>query len=87
MQKPQRMCVSCKRRFGKDELIRISKSGDSAVVDQNKNQNSRGIYVCKNIKCIDILKKSKSIERILKVSPDDDFFEKIKLLVEEKDFE
>ena len=87
MQKPQRMCASCKKRFEKDDLIRISKFEDRAVVDQNKEQKSRAIYVCKNIKCIDILKKSKTIERVLKVNSNDEFFEKLKLLVEEKDFE
>ena len=78
MYSPQRMCVSCRKRCSKDELIRISKNQNGPVVDQNKNEKSRAIYVCKQEKCIKILKKSKAIERFLKISADDSFYEKLK---------
>lgn len=84
---PQRMCVSCRKRHDKTDLIRISKLNDQAVVDNNKEHAGRGIYICKNIKCLELLKKNKATERMLKVSLDDDFHHKLKLIIEEKNFD
>ena len=77
----QRMCVVCRTRRSKDELIRISKKDEMPIIDPNKEQTSRAIYVCKNEKCIDLLKKSKATERFLKVMAEDKFFEELKNLI------
>lgn len=70
----ERMCVSCKKRMPKNKLVRISKQDDLAVIDQNKTQTNRAIYVCKNIKCMDILKKSNAIKRLLNATAKDEFY-------------
>lgn len=87
MKKPQRMCVSCKKRFEKSELIRISKLNDRPVVDNEKKQTSRGIYVCNDKKCIELLKKNKAIERYLNASLDEVFHQELKFIIEEKNFD
>ena len=87
MKNPQIMCVSCKERRSKKELIRIATCDGQPVVDTNKANNSRGLYVCYDKKCVELLKKSKAIERFLKINSNDEFFDKLKLLIEEKDFD
>ena len=78
MHVPQRMCVSCKKRCNKNSLIRISKQNEIPIIDMNKKSTSKAIYVCKDEKCIEILKKSKAIQRLLKVEAKDDFYLQIK---------
>lgn len=75
---PQRMCVSCKKRQNKDEFIRIAKQNNIPIIDMNKTSYSRAIYVCRDEKCIEILKKSKAIQRFLKVEENDEFYNKLK---------
>ena len=40
MKIPQRMCVSCRKKCNKTDLIRISKKDDMPVVDNDKKQTS-----------------------------------------------
>lgn len=70
----ERMCVSCRERKTKCNLIRIVNKGGCAVVDQNKQNFGRAIYVCKQNNCIEILRKSKAINRLLKADANDDFY-------------
>ena len=73
-----RMCVSCKKRALKRELIRIAKKDTIPIIDQNKKCNGRAIYVCKNEICIDKLKKNNAISRFLRVQATDDFYKSLK---------
>lgn len=75
---PKRMCVSCRQRKTKDELIRIAKSNEDAVIDSDKKENSRAIYVCKDMQCIEKLKKNKAIYRFLQVDGSEDLYNKLK---------
>lgn len=70
----QRMCVVCRTRKQKAELIRISSLNNEAVLDRHKQQTSRAIYVCKNEQCVNILKKSNAIKRFLKVSASEELY-------------
>ena len=81
MHKPQRMCVVCRTRHNKEDLIRISKFDDVPVIDQDKKQSSRAIYVCKNANCVEFLKKNKAIERFLKVESNQQIFDEIESLL------
>lgn len=59
---PKRCCIACRSRKDKSELFRIvSDVNENAVLDINHNINSRGIYLCKDKKCINAA--IKSIER------------------------
>ncbi len=81
MFKPIRMCVSCRERKEKQNLIRLSQSNNQIVVDNSKQNSSRAIYVCKDEKCIANLKKNKSITRFFKQNIDDSFYENLKKLI------
>ena len=49
---PKRCCITCRSRKNKNELFRIVSEQGKAVLDRNHNINSRGIYLCKDKKCI-----------------------------------
>ncbi len=56
---PIRCCIACKTRKEKQEFFRIvANSEKKAIIDKNQNINSRGIYICKEKKCISNLEKA-----------------------------
>lgn len=50
---PVRCCSLCKKRNDKINLFRIVADNGSAILDEKQNINSRGMYICKNKKCIE----------------------------------
>ena len=55
---PIRCCVACKCRKEKKDFTRIVANNEGkAIIDKNQNINSRGIYICKEKKCINNLKE------------------------------
>ena len=78
MHVPQRMCVSCRKRDYKYNLIRIGKINKKPIIDLNKYHDGRAIYVCKDEKCIDLLKKSNAIQRFLNIETLDTFYDELK---------
>ena len=50
---PMRMCVSCRERFAKKELIRVVATPDGqTVIDPTGRMPGRGAYVCHNPECM-----------------------------------
>ncbi len=56
---PLRMCVSCRERKPKRLLLRIVKKDSGYTIDIKHKIQSRGIYVCDKIECVDKLSKNK----------------------------
>ena len=81
---PERTCVCCRKKREKKDFFRISEFEGKYVFDKKMNVQSRGFYVCKDIKCVDIqyllqmleeLKKNKkNIIDVLKPMKNSDFF-------------
>ena len=70
---PMRMCVSCRERFAKKDLIRIVASADGKVqVDPTGRMPGRGAYVCHNPECMTKAVDHQQFDRGLhrKVNPD-----------------
>lgn len=66
---PLRQCVGCHESKSKNELIRVIKTPEDAVVlDATGRQNGRGAYICPNMECLKKAIRSKGLERSLKVS-------------------
>ncbi|WP_093396071.1 YlxR family protein [Thermodesulforhabdus norvegica] len=58
--RPVRMCVVCRERRYKDELIRLAVDEDGmVVVDSEGRMPGRGAYVCPG--CVDYLKWGKTL--------------------------
>ena len=62
---PQRMCISCRTRQNKRDLIRVVyKSGDEDIsVDPSGKKPGRGAYICKNRNCLEQAMKNNRFER------------------------
>ncbi len=65
---PIRRCCGCGCFKPKNEFIRIVRlpKSDEILVDHSGKVDGRGLYICRNEKCIKIAIKSKRIERSLK---------------------
>lgn len=65
---PIRRCCSCGSFKPKNEFIRIVRlpKSNEILVDRSGKVDGRGLYICKNEKCIKVAIKSKRIERNLK---------------------
>jgi predicted RNA-binding protein YlxR (DUF448 family) len=75
---PTRCCSLCRKRNSKENLYRIVADNGSAILDEKQNINSRGMYICKNKKCIEnfikVIDKSKFN---LKINIDRDSLKKV----------
>ena len=66
---PQRQCVGCAQMKSKSELIRVIKTPEEDVVlDSSGRKNGRGAYICPNLECLKKARKSKGLERSLKMA-------------------
>ena len=61
---PMRKCVGCNTSKQKNELLRIYYYQDVLGIDEENNQNGRGVYICKdNPNCLSKANKKKAIFR------------------------
>lgn len=65
---PLRVCTGCGESKPKKELIRILRTPeDEVVADATGKKNGRGAYICCNADCLHKAKRSRALERSLKV--------------------
>lgn len=50
---PTRSCILCRKKNDKSKLFRIVSKNLEAYFDSTQKINQRGIYICKDIKCIE----------------------------------
>jgi len=80
---PQRMCVACRGRSDKHQLIRIVKPKASpACVDAAGNMDGRGAYVCKDHKCLETAQKRRALNRALRCEIDEDLFNQLHIIID-----
>lgn len=76
---PQRTCMGCNQKKDKNELIRIVKNSNNEIcVDVECKKDGRGAYVCNNTECLEKLKKSKRIEKVLEMKISDEIYENLR---------
>ena len=65
---PMRMCMGCRERKAKKEMIRVVRMTDGNVrLDFSGKLNGRGAYICPDPECLKKAQKTKSLERSLEV--------------------
>ena len=75
---PLRQCVGCQEMKSKLELIRVIKTPEGEVtLDATGRMNGRGAYLCKNSDCLKKLRKTKGLERSLKIAIPQEVYEKL----------
>lgn len=77
MHSPERMCIACRKRFPKSELIRIVKTPDGIAVDGNGKASGRGTYVCRDAECLKRLASKKMLNRVFRTEIGEDMYAEI----------
>lgn len=66
---PQRMCIGCRERMEKRNLIRIVRTPDEEIlVDPTGKKAGRGAYLCGKVECLEKAIKTKGLEKALNCS-------------------
>lgn len=66
---PSRQCVGCGEMKNKKELLRVIKTPeDQVVLDVTGKKNGRGAYICRSLDCFEKARRSKALERSLKIT-------------------
>ncbi|MDO4977469.1 MAG: YlxR family protein [Eubacteriales bacterium] len=75
---PLRQCVGCREMKAKKEMIRVIKTPEEEVVlDANGKKNGRGAYVCFSLPCLQKARRSKGLERSLKITIPEEIYERL----------
>ncbi len=64
---PERTCISCRRKAGKRELVRLVRSGDTVEADPRGKKPGRGVYLCLLSECWEKGLKGNRIEQGLRI--------------------
>ncbi|MEK3882180.1 YlxR family protein [Paenibacillus sp. PL2-23] len=79
---PLRKCVACQEMMPKKELIRIVRTPDGEVgIDLTGKKAGRGAYLCGKVSCFKLAKKTKALDRALKLPVGEHIYDQL-----EKDF-
>ena len=74
---PLRQCFGCGEMKAKKELIRVIKNDEGVFLDASGRKNGRGAYICADTDCLEKARKSKGLERSLKVAIPDEVYENL----------
>lgn len=76
---PVRMCIACRGRDGKTQMVRVVKDNNGQVfVDHSGKADGRGAYVCRMEKCVVLAQKKKGFERALRSAVSQDIYDALK---------
>ena len=83
--KPQRTCMGCNEKREKQQLIRIVKNKQNEIkIDKTGKMEGRGAYICNNVACLDRVKKSKRLEKVLDMKISDEIYESLRGVILEQ---
>ncbi|MDD2445530.1 MAG: YlxR family protein [Clostridia bacterium] len=76
---PVRMCLVCRKRMPKENLIRIVKNKDDKIfIDKSFKAEGRGAYVCKDKECLLKLEKKHILNKNFKCEISNEIYQKLK---------
>ena len=83
--KPQRTCMGCNEKREKQQLIRIVKNKQNEIkIDKTGKMEGRGAYICNNVACLDRVKKSKRLEKVLDMKISEEIYESLRGVILEQ---
>ena len=75
---PLRQCVGCGEMKGKKDMMRVLKTSEEEIcLDVTGKKNGRGAYICPNMDCFLAAKKTKGLERSLKMAIPEEIYEEL----------
>ena len=74
-----RTCVSCRKKFDKEnlDLIKITKENNNIFINNDKKHFGRSCYICNNKECLQKVIKNKIVSKIFKQQIADEIYEKL----------
>lgn len=81
---PERTCICCRKKFSKNELIRIVRNGGEITVDKTGKSDGRGAYFCGSDDCKKKLVKTRALNRSFKCEVDNSVYESILKILDEE---
>jgi len=54
---PIRMCVGCRKRRKKDEMVRWTRSPEGVMVKGGRQAQGRGFHLCPDLGCLKVAQK------------------------------
>lgn len=83
---PQRMCIVCRKQGNKSEFIRIVKTPDGNILDDDaKKCSGRGAYICADVRCVEQAKKKRALDRVFKTRVDDEVYDRLISRLQDRD--
>ena len=83
---PMRRCVATGEQLPKKELLRIVRTPEGNLeVDTTGKANGRGAYLCFSAECLQKARRSKGLERSLKISIPDEIYDRLEEELKELD--
>lgn len=71
--------MACNENKAKNELVRVVRDKEGNVdVDLTGKMNGRGAYICPNEKCFIRAKRSKILDKTLKIDIPNEIYEKLR---------
>lgn len=75
---PLRQCLGCGEMKSKKEMLRVIRTPENTIcLDTTGRKNGRGAYLCQSGECLSKVRKSKGLERSLKMAISDEVYEEL----------
>lgn len=82
---PLRKCISCGDKKNKKDLIRVVKNKEEGVIlDLTGKKNGRGAYICNDLECLNSIKKTKKLSKVLGCEIPEEIFEELTNIILKK---
>ena len=77
------MCVACREKKNKFDLIRVVKTPDEKVViEKGKRVSGRGAYLCLTKECIEKANKFNTLDKALNTKVPQEIYDELKKMIE-----
>lgn len=85
MAEPVRMCAGCRGHFPKKQLIRVVRTPEGGLLlDAKEKASGRGAYICRSADCLKKARKSRALEKMLKLSIPDEAYDALASALEQE---
>lgn len=84
---PTRMCIACREKKPKKELIRIVVFEAGLIADETGKAQGRGAYICPSVECLDKAKKIRAFDRMLETPMSEESYNAIKRVILRRDIQ
>ena len=75
---PLRQCLGCNERKTKAELLRVVRTPEGEILlDFTGRRSGRGAYICRDVKCLKRVRKSRRLEKSLNCAIPDEVYDRM----------